>query len=749
MSIRGKLGWSFFSLLIILAIIAFLGIFFIVRINNDNSYARNHPLYRYNTLHFVATEVMNARRMVVLMAFHTGNEYELNQVQSDFSALRSRIGPLLTAYEQNFLDDPRLYGERREAGINFAAELDRLIMSYIYEVVEPMLETARHDPSNAAEISRLIALGVDIHSDIETLYNTLMSAAQETSDEINMQVEYLATTATIVMIVVAAIGVLLSVAVSLLISKNISRPIQEAAKVINEVASGNFNVNMTSTFSKDEIGTMTNDIYNLIKVIKSMVDDIEQFSYENRVNGDIDYRIDASKYHGGYNQMITSLNEFTDDFTQGVVDLLTALMSINKGDFNVSLRRLPGKKIILNQTADALVENLNAVSAEVNSMIKSAVSGDLSVKIDENQFEGDWRKIMLGLNQVTEAVNNPITEINDVMSRLSQGDFSTQVTGNYQGDFLSISRAVNSTIHELAGYISELSEILSRISGGDLTRTITRNYVGEFGEIKNSINNISNSLNKTLGEIASASEQVLSGAKQISSSAADLANGASTQAGSVEELTASVELINQQTRQNSDNANTANALSNTSSSNAQAGNVAMKKMMEAMAQIKESSNSISQIIKTIQDIAFQTNLLSLNASVEAARAGDHGKGFGVVADEVRSLATRSQEAVKETEEMIATAISRVEAGSGIAQTTSESLNSIVSSASEVLEIINKITASSRGQAEAIEQVSMGLNQISSIVQSNSAVSEEAAAASEELTSQAEMMQQLVKHFRLN
>lgn len=293
-----------------------------------------------------------------------------------------------------------------------------------------------------------------------------------------------------------------------------------------------------------------------------------------------------------------------------------------------------------------------------------------------------------------------------------------------------------------------LTQAANKLAAGDLDVDVRVSSRDEIGVLAMAFAKMTDNTNEAMTNINVASEQVASGSGQVSDSSMALSQGAAEQASSIEELTASLEEIASQTKLNADNATEANNLADAAKVGAEQGNEQMDEMLKAMEDINESSSNISKIIKVIDEIAFQTNILALNAAVEAARAGQHGKGFAVVAEEVRNLAARSANAAKETTDMIEDSIKKAEGGTKIAKDTAEALKEIVEDVAKAAALVGDITIASNEQASAIEQINQGVMQVSQVVQSNSATAEESAAASEELSSQADLLRDIVGHFKL-
>lgn len=331
----------------------------------------------------------------------------------------------------------------------------------------------------------------------------------------------------------------------------------------------------------------------------------------------------------------------------------------------------------------------------------------------------------------------------DIDTEIDEADEDTEII---RSNYLRLNNSLKATTESLKSYIEELSDILAKMAGRNFNITIEREYLGDFSELKDSINHIVEQLSSVLMEIRNAAEQVETGSEQVAISSQSLSQGASVQASSVEEISATVTQVAEQIKENAANATKANTLSIKAKEDAQSGNAQMAHMLRAMNEINESSKNISNIIKVIDEIAFQTNILALNAAVEAARAGEHGKGFAVVAEEVRNLAARSAKAAKETTDLIDNSIKKVEEGSTIAKETAEALDKIVKGVTDAVEIVGLIAEASNQQAVAMSEINHGIEQISSVTQSNTATAEQSASASEEMAGQALMLKSMIEEF---
>lgn len=349
---------------------------------------------------------------------------------------------------------------------------------------------------------------------------------------------------------------------------------------------------------------------------------------------------------------------------------------------------------------------------------------------------------------VIGSIKRPMTEVLSVTRKMAQGNLKAAFNYRSKNEFGQLADGVMTTMRTLQAYISNIAETLGKIAKGDMTVSIDMYYIGDFAQIKTSLNEITDSLNEILSQINQSSTEVLSGAGQTASAAQALSQGSTEQASSIEELSATIQDISNQIAQNAENAKSAKMIANDSSRTIENASSQMLEMIAAMERINETSKKISKIIKTIDEIAFQTNILALNAAVEAARAGEAGKGFAVVADEVRNLASKSAEAAKDTTVLIENSILAVDRGSKIADETAKSLTLIVDNAKRSADLVSLISEASILQSQAIAQTTKGVEQISFVVQTNSATAEESASASEKLSSQADMLNQLVHKFKL-
>jgi len=521
-------------------------------------------------------------------------------------------------------------------------------------------------------------------------------------------------------------------------------PLNVAAEYVDRISKGDIPPKITDAYNGD-----FNEIKNNLN---SCIDGLGGLVEGNMILSKMALNDTSQKVEGKYLGIYSEISQGINSVRERINHTVEIINDIAVGDFkDLDVLKKIGRRSENDKLLPSMItmiENVMAIINETENLSNAAVEGKLDTRGDINKFDGEYRKVISGINKTLDAIIEPIKESLDVLEEMAKGNLKISVKGEYKGDLTKMKNALNDTISTLNTYVTEISTVLTEMADGNLNVEIENDYRGDFAPIKKSLNNIISSLNEVLGDMNNASGQVAAGARQVSDSAQALSQGSTEQASAIEELTASMEEISTQTKLSATNATQANELALEAKEGAIKGNEQMKGMLKAMDDINEGSSNIFKIIKVIDEIAFQTNILALNAAVEAARAGQHGKGFAVVAEEVRNLAARSANAAKETTGLIEGSMKKVEGGTKIANDTAEALSQIVEGVTKVTNLVGEIATASNEQALGINQVNQGILQVSDVVQTNSATSEESAAASEELSSQAELLREQVSRFKL-
>lgn len=350
---------------------------------------------------------------------------------------------------------------------------------------------------------------------------------------------------------------------------------------------------------------------------------------------------------------------------------------------------------------------------------------------------------------ISARIAKPVRAVSKRLDQLSKGDLKTPVPQvNTKDEIGVLAKSLEGTVMIWQTYVDSISQTLGGIARGDLTAQPVIDYTGDFQPIKTAMVEINNGLNEALEGITETAKLVSSGSEQLSCGTQELARGATEQAGTIEQLTESVGAMSAQVQNNAHSAEDVYSKAMDVGNQLEESSIQLQRMVEAMTEIDGSSNEIKKIIKTIEDIAFQTNILALNASIEAARAGLAGKGFSVVANEVRNLAAKSAEAAVYTAALIEKSVNSVKTGTQIANETEERLASVVENASYMVDLINEISRASELQAGSVVEINREMDRISAVIQVSSATVQESAAASEELSSQAQVLHDMVARFKL-
>jgi methyl-accepting chemotaxis protein len=568
-------------------------------------------------------------------------------------------------------------------------------------------------------------------------------------------------------------------------------PINVTAEYIDRISKGDIPPKITDTYQGD-FNEIKNNLNNTVAMMNDLLAETGKI-VKAAADGQLDQRADAAKFAGGWNQLVSGVNDTITNIVNPLMVTADYVDKVSKGVIPPTIvTEYKGQYNIIKTNLNNMVAMMNDLLAETGKIVKAAADGQLDQRADAAKFAGGWNQLVSGVNDTITNIVNPLMVTADYVDGISKGNIPAKISDEYRGQYNIIKTNLNQCIDAINGLLAEggtlataadegrletkaddskfqgkyreliqgmnktlegfatpmrdIGAVLTRLAKKDFSQGVETEYPGAYGELRDNVNLVVESIRGAVEQITESANQFAEGSRVIAESSQSLASGSQEQSSSVQQVTASIEELSRSVQGVKDNAHDADKVSKETSQLAEQGGQAVRKSAEAMEQIKTSSDQIAEIIQVISEIASQTNLLALNAAIEAARAGEHGMGFAVVADEVRKLAERSNQAAGEITKLIKESSGRVQEGAKLSQETEEALKKIVSGVEATAGKIGEIATATVQQASNSEEVSKAIQGISQVTEQSAAGSEEMASSSEQLGAQAQALRDLVGQF---
>jgi len=523
---------------------------------------------------------------------------------------------------------------------------------------------------------------------------------------------------------------------------------QKAIQVVKAFGEGNLTAELEQFPGKK---AFVNEAIEQVRAnIQALVADADMLAHA-AVEGRLSTRADASKHQGDFYKIVQGVNDTLDAVINPLNVAASYVDSISKGNIPAKITDdYSGDFNTIKHNLNTCIDAVNALVADASRLAQAAVEGKLATRADANQHQGDFRKIVEGVNATLDSVINPLNMAAEYVENISKGNIPAKITDDYSGDFNVIKTNLNTCIDAINRLVTDANMLAEAATEGRVTqRADTTQHQGNFRQIVEGVNQTLDMIVAPITAVKAAVETIATAAGEISTGNSDLSARTEQQASSLEETAASMEELAGTVKQNADNAKQANQLAITASGVAVKGGQVVAEVVNTMTGINESAHKIEDIISVIDGIAFQTNILALNAAVEAARAGEQGRGFAVVAGEVRNLAQRSASAAKEIKELITDSVNKTAEGTKLVENAGTTMEEVVVSVQRVADIISEIAAASAEQTTGIDQVNQAVTSMDEVTQQNAALVEEAAAAAESLLEQANQLSEVVSVFKLD